>query len=83
MSTHLPGFQSFYGFLHHFVLAKLATSSIRVNSRQVYIPYASVLIYAFIGDITTIAWHFFVSTGMTWCRFCQKIRAENPAHHQA
>ena len=32
MSTHLPGFQfHFLGFLHHFVLAKVATSSIRVN----------------------------------------------------
>ena len=31
MSTHLTGIQSFLGFLHHFVLAKLATSSIRVN----------------------------------------------------
>ena len=28
MSTHVPGFQSFYRFLHHFVLAELATSSI-------------------------------------------------------
>ena len=33
MSTHLPGFQcNFSGFLHHFVLAKLATSSKRVYS---------------------------------------------------
>ena len=31
MSTHLPGFQSFSVFLHHFVLAKIATCSIRVN----------------------------------------------------
>ena len=31
MSTHFPGFQSFFRFLHHFVLAKLATSSIRVK----------------------------------------------------
>ena len=31
MSTHLPGFISFSRFLDHFVLAKLATSSIRVN----------------------------------------------------
>ena len=31
MSTHIPGFQSFSGFLHHFVLAKLATSSMRVK----------------------------------------------------
>ena len=32
MSTHVAGFQSFFlGFLHHFVLAKLATSNIRVK----------------------------------------------------
>ena len=31
MSTHLPGFQSFFMFLPHFVLVKLATSSIRVT----------------------------------------------------
>ena len=32
MSTHVPGFQSFSVFLHHFVLAKLTTSSRRVKS---------------------------------------------------
>ena len=32
MSTHFPGFLSvFSGVLHHLVLAKLATSSIRVK----------------------------------------------------
>ena len=31
MSTHLVGFQSFSGFLHHFEIAKLATSTMRVN----------------------------------------------------
>ena len=31
MSTHMPWFQSFSAFLHDFVLAKLATSSIRVK----------------------------------------------------
>ena len=31
MSTHLPGFQSFSGFLHNVILAKVASSSIRVN----------------------------------------------------
>ena len=31
MSTHVPGFQSCFMILHHLVLAKLATSSIRVN----------------------------------------------------
>ena len=30
--THVPGLRSFAGFLHHFVLAKLATSSIRVKN---------------------------------------------------
>ena len=30
MTTHVPGFQSYFKFLHHFVLAKLATNSIRV-----------------------------------------------------
>ena len=33
MSTQLPGFQPFFkGFLDHFVLAKVATSLIRVKS---------------------------------------------------
>ena len=32
MSTHVPGFHSFSGCLHHFVLSKLATSSIRVKT---------------------------------------------------
>ena len=31
MSTNVPGFQSFFRFLHPFVLAKLATSSARIN----------------------------------------------------
>ena len=31
MSTHMPGFQSLSAFLRHLVLAKLATSSIRVK----------------------------------------------------
>ena len=33
MSTHVPGFQSFSSFLHQFVLAKLANSSIRVKPK--------------------------------------------------
>ena len=32
MSTHVQGFQSFFRFSHHFVLAKLATSSIKVET---------------------------------------------------
>ena len=33
MSTHVTGFQSFLlGFLHHFVLAKLDTTSLTVKS---------------------------------------------------
>ena len=38
MSTHVPGFQSFFRFLHHFVLAKLATRCIRVN------PYSPLIL---------------------------------------
>ena len=34
MSTHLPGLLSFLRFLRHFVLAKLATSSVRVKLAQ-------------------------------------------------
>ena len=43
-NTHVPGFQSFLVFLHHFILAKLATSSIRVKmSMAIHLP-RSVLI---------------------------------------
>ena len=35
MSIHMPGFKSFSFFLHYFVLAKLATSSIRVKALAV------------------------------------------------
>ena len=31
MSTHVPSFQLLFQVLHHFVFAKLATSSITVN----------------------------------------------------
>ena len=34
MSTHVPGFKSSSCFLHTFVLAKLATSSIRVKNQE-------------------------------------------------
>ena len=41
MSTHLLGFQSFSAFLHHFVLAKLASSSLRVKK---WIPFKGDMI---------------------------------------
>ena len=35
MSTHVQGFLSFsFFFLHHFVMAKLATSSVRANTKR-------------------------------------------------
>ena len=37
MSTLCQGFSHFSAFLCHFVLAKLATSSIRVNTHKLYI----------------------------------------------
>ena len=39
LSTHLPGSSHFPGFFHHFVLAKLATSSIRVKTFFLCLPY--------------------------------------------
>ena len=42
MSTHSPGFKSFSRFfLHHFVLAELATSSLKVNTFPLFkdMPY--------------------------------------------
>ena len=38
VSTHVPGFQSFLRLLHHFVLAKLTTSSIRVKWMKIWHP---------------------------------------------
>ena len=40
VSTRVPKFQSFFIFLHHFVLANLATCSIQVN------PYAAGGLFA-------------------------------------
>ena len=34
MSTMCQGFSYFIGFLHHFVLAKLATTSIRIKQKE-------------------------------------------------
>ena len=31
MNIHVPGFRSFSGFLHNFLLTKLGTTSIRVK----------------------------------------------------
>ena len=43
MNAHVPGFLSFSGFLHHFILAKLTTSSIRVYSKSCYLLCADVV----------------------------------------
>ena len=43
MSTHLPGSQSFSGVLHHFVLAKLATSSIKIKTSHLDVFFFSFL----------------------------------------
>ena len=49
MSTHVPGFQSFFRFsLHHFLMAKLATSRIGFlpvagrRARVCFEPYISI-----------------------------------------
>ena len=43
MSTHMPGFRSFFRFLHHFVLAKWATSSIRVKACSAHLARLALL----------------------------------------
>ena len=58
MSTHVPKFQSFLRFLHHFVLTKLATSSKRVN-RTLSILFIFLSVVSFLdihlvcGDMLT------------------------------
>ena len=39
MSTNMLGLQSFFSFLHNSVLAKLATNSIRVNTKFIAYYY--------------------------------------------
>ena len=41
MSTHMPVFQSFFRVLDHFVLTKLATSSISVKVPGLRAPFAT------------------------------------------
>ena len=42
MSTHLPGFKSYFRFLHHFVLVKLASSSTSVEGKRVLLQWTLV-----------------------------------------
>ena len=53
MSNHMPGFQSSFSFLCHFVLAKLGSSSIRVNGSSVSLRvcFCSLIIS---GQIMTV-----------------------------
>ena len=53
MSTHVPGFQSFLflAFLHHFVLAKLANSSIRVKGGCVLRKPCEIPSFSFKGNM--------------------------------
>ena len=44
MSYRVSGFQSFFSFLHHFLLAKLVTGSIRVKSILVSIDHKKLII---------------------------------------
>ena len=44
MSTHVPGFQPCFRFLHHFVLANLVTSSIRVKAIITAIVFVSFVL---------------------------------------
>ena len=69
MSTHVPAFQSFSAFLHHFVLAKLDTSSVRVAKIDLPVQ-ASTLTQndtAPVGPVTpSIYWSCKMFTGPTF-----------------
>ena len=57
MSTHLPGFRSFSGFLHHFVLAKLAISSRKLESHTYEVLFSSIFpswLCEWCGDIVNL-----------------------------
>ena len=60
MSTHMPGFQSFSDFFHHFVLAKLATSRVSLNWPILYMHITS-FIFSFVNKQARWLEHF-VST---------------------
>ena len=74
MSTHLPGFWSFSAFLHHFVLAKVATTSIRVKSPLLIRP--SVANHLSINSRSWVVW--------SWKSFLRSWASEfyNSGHHQ-
>ena len=51
MSTHMPGFQSFSGFLLHVVLVILATTSIRVKTSTCFTSICECRLY--LGNMLT------------------------------
>ena len=52
ISTHVPGYSRFSGFWHHFILAKLATSSIRAKFNLIKLS----ICYAFALSIIMISY---------------------------
>ena len=66
MSTHVPGFSNFLSFLHHFELAKLATSSIRVKfyvNSYIYENYAPSLGHELVEIFDPSEWALCAVTG--------------------
>ena len=65
MSTHVPGFQHYYHFLlHHYVLAKVATSSIRVNTGK---AYSAVPHYENNSNYLHVTHHWLVEEDLRLC----------------
>ena len=86
MSTHLPGFQSFFLFLHHFILAKLANSCIRV--KHDHLPIMSLLCGALyrahraVLSLSSINWflgrpHLFHCGAVILSTFCLRTLEAN------
>ena len=61
MRTHLAGIQSFFRFLHHFVLAKLATSSIRVLKLLFHNPNVHYVCKVLVILSERTSWHELVN----------------------
>ena len=76
-------FSHFPGFLHHFVLAKLATSSIRVKMCWSYfsmLGYFKNMLWCFdnmLGYFNNMLWYLY---NMLWCFYLCICMSPSPSH---
>ena len=58
MSSNVPGFKSFFRFLHNFVMAKLATSSIGKNWRKMFLGCQLTTLLQIFAKLNQPYWFF-------------------------